>query len=305
MKKLLLTLALLGAITPRIALADEPTIVQVPAVAALATVIPFIEGFKEPQGLALDYGGDIIVCDSGAGEVLRFSKEGEKKDVLASGLKRPSQITARLNRGRPRKIPQWEWVISERDANRVIVVTNDKKVIPLGGEIMQPLGIVQTARFDLDSLYVVAPATAQVYCFDGAKYATPFGPYGGYWQLIYQMPVGEGDKTKFGLRYLTEDGSAVFVSDSIKGEVIMMSRGGRMATFASGFNNPSGMEIRGDWLYVCDEGNGGQLWKVDKSGAKTLVAEKLGRPCNVLFLDDVTALLSDRNGRILKLSWAN
>ena len=63
--------------------------------------------------------------------------------------------------------------------------------------------------------------------------------------------------------------------------------------------------MRGDWLYVCDEGNGGQLWKVDKDGNKTLIAEKLGRPRNVLFLDDQTALVSDRDGRVLKLSWSN
>ena len=83
----------------------------------------------------------------------------------------------------------------------------------------------------------------------------------------------------------------------------MATRSGRIAKFATGFADPSGLEVRGDWLYVCDEGDGGRLWKVDKNGVKTLVAERLGRPRNVLFLDDKTALVSDRDGRVLKLNW--
>lgn len=298
MKKLLLTLALLGAIAPQIARADEPMVNQAPGVAALATVTPFIEALKEPQGLALDNNGDIIVCDYVAGEVLRFSATGQKKEVLATGLKGPSQII---------KTPKYYdlsssesnpgWIVSERKANRVVGLGSGQRLVVIGDNVVEPMGLLATLPDGLFApIRVVAHTTSKIYENRGKT---------DEWKLVYAAPDEDAGAGRYGLRCLAGDGDTVFVSDEVNGDILMISRGGRMAKFASGFDDPSGLAIRGDWLYVCDEGNGGQLWKVNKNGVKILVAEKLGRPRNVLFLDDKTALVSDRDGRVLKLSWAN
>ena len=139
MKKLLLTIALVGALAPSMARAqDAPTTLKVPVPATnLASVTPFIVGLKEPQGLLRDSNGDVIVCDYGAGEVLRFSKTGANKAVLASDLKGPSQIIPVLS----------NLVISERKANRVISLSQGKKVTPVGGEIIEPMGFISQWQF--------------------------------------------------------------------------------------------------------------------------------------------------------------
>ncbi len=314
MNKLLLTMALLGAVAPSVAHAQDSLVfvkvvpVPINVIGMMATVTPFIGGLKEPQGLARDLNGDIIVCDYGAGEVLRFSKAGEKIAVLATGLKSPSQIvSAGLG----------SFFVTERKANRVIKLSGGAAE-PVGGEIIEPLGLISGLRtrgqtkvsYDSYSFFVVAHTTSKIYVseadvispYDGIGVAN-YKPVNPIWRLVYAAPDEDGDTGRYGLRCLAGDGDTVFVSDEVGGDVLMMSSGGRMAKFVSGFDDPSGMAIRGDWLYVCDEGNGGQLWKVNKNGKKTLVAEKLGRPRNVLFLDDKTALISDRDGRVLKLNW--
>ncbi len=298
---------MLGALSPSIVRAQEaPVTLEVPVPAAnLASVTPFIVGLKEPQGLLREGNNDILVCDYGAGEVLRFSATGEKKEVLATGLKGPSQI----------QMIDERIVVSERKANRVISLSSDKKVTQIGGEIIEPMGLFHGGsllsrtnrvpllgdapitgslfRTSLNGIYAVAHTTSKIYRLEQNN-----------WKLIYE-PSGEDAKEgRYGLRCLAGDGGTMFLSDEVNGEVLMVSPGGRIAKFASGFDDPSGLAVRGDWVYVCDEGNGGQLWKVSKDGAKSLVAEKLGRPRNVLFLDDKTALVSDRDGRVLKLNWA-
>ncbi len=330
MKKYLLTIALLGALAPSIARAQDAPTTVAPFAEKLATVTPFISGLKEPQGLILDSNGDVIVCDYGAGEVLRFSKAGAKQEALASGLKGPSQIVTMSVSGRtiPMKnkngeeVPETIWMVSERKANRVISIrptgmdTLPYAIEQLGSEIVEPMGLLQPpsdflrnpfpmslmaarqgriTKFPIGT-YAVAHTTSKIYRLNS------HGIGDKSWTLVYEASDEDGD-ARYGLRCLANDGSTLFVSDEVNGDVLMMSQDGRMAKFASGFDDPSGLAIRGESLYVCDEGNGGQLWKVNKNGKKTLVAEKLGRPRNVLFLDDVTALVSDRDGRVLKLNW--
>ncbi len=297
MKHLFLTLALLGAAAPQLARAqNEPiTVENVPVpmdvAGAMATVTPLIEGLKEPQDLALDNNGDILVCDNGAGQVLRFSAMGEKKEIVASDLKGPSQITFHTLYDPAANKTVREFLVSERNANRIVRLSNGR-TYPVGGEIIEPVGLLNSSNATNGGLYAVAHTTSVIYHLDKGK-----------WTPIYQAPDEDGDKGRYGLRCLASYGSSLLVSDEVSGEVSTVSPAGLLTSFASGFDDPSGLAVRGDWLYVCDEGNGGQLWKVSKNGVKTLVAQALGRPRNVLFLDDQTALVPDRNGRILKLSW--
>lgn len=291
MKHLILTLALLSA--PLVARADELVTAQAPPLLAsaaklnLANVTPFITGLKEPQGLAREGNGDIIVCDYGAGEVLRYSATGAKKAVLASELKGPSQITSFDVSDRVTRKTTAVFLISERKSNRVIALDEKLGFVVLGDNIItEPLGLTRTAS---NNIYAVAHTTSKIYRLTGDD-----------WISIYEAP---GDEGRYGFRCLATDGDTLFLTDEVKGEVLMMSSGGRVAVFASGIEDPSGLAVRGDWVYVCDESGGGRLWKLDKNGVKTLAAQNLGRPRNVLFLDDKTALVSDRDGRVLKLTW--
>lgn len=299
MKKLLLTIALLGAIAPQIARAQEGAPitqedVPVPvneAKGQIAKVTPLIEGLKEPQGLALDSNGDILVCDTGAGEVLRFSATGQKKEVVAGNLKSPSQITTRTLFDRVTNKTVVEFLVSERKANRVVRLRNGI-AYPVGSEIIEPVGLLDNSNATNGGLYAVAHTTSVIYRLDRDK-----------WTPVYQAPDQDGDKGRYGLRCLASYGTSLLVSDEVKGQVLKLSRAGELAKLTGGIDDPSGVAVRDDRVYVCDEGAGGKLWQVDQDGIKTLVAQELGRPRNVLFLNDDTALVSDRDGRVLKLTW--
>ena len=298
MKNLLLTLALLGAVAPQIARAQEgaPIVVEdvpVPtnSTEPMAKVTPLIEGLKEPQGLALDVNGDILVCDFGAGQVLRFGAKGEKKEVVASNLKGPSQIAYRTLYDRVANKTVREFLVSERGANRVVRLRNGTGY-GVGDEIVEPLGLLDNSSETNGGLYAVAHTTSVISRLEKDK-----------WTPIYAAPAEDGDKGRYGLRCLASYGSSLLVSDEVNRQILKVSRGGLVVKFTGNIDDPSGVAVRGDQVYVCDEGAGGKLWRVDQDGIKTLVAQELGRPRNVLFLDDETALVSDRNGRVLKLHW--
>ena len=309
MKYLFLSLLLAGAVAPCSVRADELVTRQAPPLIAsqakpgLATVMPYIVGLKEPQGMVLEPAGrfnsGLLVVDYGAGEVLRFNGV-EPREVVARGLKGPSQV---VYFGQ-------EIVVSERLANRVVRLDGGQ-AIPLGGEIIEPMGLVPGLQgihsgpepeqnvpageyMGDDNLYAISGSTSSIYRLEDSS----------NWKLIYQAPVVGRNRKGYGLRCLARDGDTFFVSDEVNGEILMMSRNGRMTKFASGIQAPSGLTEYEGWIYVCDQSEGGKLWKLDKNGVKTLAAQNLGRPSNVLFLYDKTALVSDRNGRVLKLNWA-
>lgn len=288
----------MGAIAPQLARAQDGapiTMEDVPVpggiAGAMAKVTPLIEGLKEPQGLALDSNGDILVCDYGAGTVLRFSATGKKKEVVASNLKSPSQIVTRTLLDRVNNKTVVEFLVSERKANRIVRLRNGT-VYPVGGEIVEPLGLLDNSSVPNGGLYAVAHTTSKIYRLDKDKW-TPF----------YQAPDEDGNKGRYGLRCLASYGNSLLVSDEVNGQILKVSRDGEIAKFTGGIDDPSGVAVRGDSVYVCDEGAGGKLWRCDGNGIKTLVAQELGRPRNVLFLKDNTALVSDRDGRVLKLNW--
>ena len=96
-------------------------------------------------------------------------RTGQKKDVLASGLKGPSQIVQTAD----------QIVITERKANRVVRLSGGK-AYPIGGEIVEPLGLIpdyyfrifsgtkppepaplRLSVYDSDSIYAVAHTTSK------------------------------------------------------------------------------------------------------------------------------------------------
>ncbi len=292
----------------------------------MATVTPFISGLKEPQGLTFDAPGNLLVCDYGSGEILKFSPDGKRSGVLATGLKGPAQIVSALWPSRLNSSPAVPPIyVTERKANRVISIDSAGKITPLGTEIPEPLGLV----FGPSGLMMVSHTTSKIYRWKNSiptlneiplmksdrisvpgnipligslfrSRQTPSVNPNGQWELVYSAPSTDG--ARYGFRWLASDGGAYFVSDEDGERVLMLTENGRVATFASGISDPSGLAIGPDGMvYVANEGDGGQLIRLNNEGEKTIVAEKLGRPRGILFLDAKTLLVSNRDGNIWKI----
>ena len=274
MQKLIL---LAGLSLATIAHADDkpstPATAPIVAKAKLATKTQWLSGLKEPQGMAF-YGQEILIADYDAGRVLRYSREGKLLGTLAQGLKSPSQIVV---------FSKNQVFVSERKANRVIQIDKAGNITPVGQAIEEPLGLVAAGR----EIFVVSHTTSKIYRFEGKKWTPIFTPT---------------ESDRYGYRCLAYDKGTLLLSDEDNGEILMLSQSGRLASWAKGIADPSGITIGADGAtYVCDEGDGGRLWRVNNIGEKTIVAEGLGRPRGVLFLDKKTILVSDRNGKVWKL----
>ncbi len=263
----------------------------------LATKTEWASGLKEPQGMALHgaFNQNVVLADYGAGKILHYSREGKLLGTLAEGLKSPSQIVVgskwiRSNLASQEMVQTPVIFVSERKANRIIAIDKDGKITPLGESIEELLGLAFGATGEL---FTIAHTTSKIYRFDGEK-----------WNLVFAAPLEDGDDKRYGYRCLAFDGGAFLMSDEVGEEVLLLTPGGRIASWAKGIGDPSGITIGYDGAtYVCDESDGGRLWRINNIGEKTLVAEGLGRPRGVLFLDAETALVSDRNGKVWKLVW--
>lgn len=274
----------------------------------MATATPFITGLGEPMGMAFSNNfsdrhpdSDIFIADYQTGEILRYGQNGKAQKPLATGLKGPTMIVKTAT----------DVYVSERNASRVLRFesTDLGYVFPpdLVGDVSQPLGLTFRAtrrhpeppgdrpsewNMHVEEIMVTSPATSQIYSF---RYS--YGPEKSTWKPIYKSPKVSGDS------YIVFDGSVIFMTDSINGEVLMVSPEGRAAPFASGIAKPSGIAMgRDGFLYVANEGEGGQLIRLNAEGEKTVVAEKLGRPCGMLFLNSKIVFVSSRDGNIWKVT---
>ncbi|MBW3637315.1 MAG: hypothetical protein KY445_12775 [Armatimonadetes bacterium] len=310
---LALTTAPVWAQTP----VEKPVtnVAPLPATLKMATATPFITGLQEAQGMAFGPNNEILVADYKAGEILRFSRDGKSLGKLATGLKGPSAIVSVGN----------QVFVSERKANRVVRFQNGKMDVVMA-DVAEPMGLVVDSSPDMvlpttparlatpTTLNVVSHTTSKIYRSDlrakipRAKSGVPiigksFNLKEKTSPLIYAAPVAEGDKERYGFRWLVRDGATFLMSDEVGERILMLTESGRTATFASGISDPSGIAIGPDkMVYVANEGDGGQLIRLDAEGEKTVIAEKLGRPRGILFLDAKTVLVSNRDGGVWKIA---
>lgn len=256
----------------------------------MATVTPFITGLKEPQGLAFNQKGELLVADYKSGEILKFSRDGKALGAFVKNLKSPALLSSF----------QDSLVLSERKGNRVLMISPAGEVLPVGGEIVEPLGVVNSP----DGIYAVAHTTSKIYKLE-ADPATAGANLKTFWVPVYAAPLEAGDEKRYGYRALVKDPDSVslFLSDEVSGQILLLTPSGFIATFASGFEDPSGLQFGPDGaLYVADEGRGGQLVRLSREGKATIVAEKLGRPRGIVFLDAKTVLVSNRDGNVWKVA---
>ncbi len=289
-----------------------PIVAPLPNAPTMAIVTPFITGLKEPQGMALDAQGNLLICDYGAGEILKFSPDGKASGKLATGLKGPSALQSV---GR-------QIFVSERKANRVVRFQNGKMDVVMA-DIPEPIGLVVDEILIQKGnpsstvatpfvLTVVSHTTSTIYRsqlatgIDQTGNPIPTEPFiatiaANQQTPFYRAPSVEG--ARYGFRWLVGDRTTFLMSDEVGERILMLSGGGRVATFASGISDPSGIAIGPDkMVYVANEGDGGQLIRLNSEGEKTVVAEKLGRPRGILFLDAKTVLVSDRDGNVWKVA---
>ena len=294
-----------------------------------ATVTPFLTGLKEPQGMALNKYGNILVCDYGAGAILRFSQEGKPMGAVSTDLKGPAQmVTFPFPPWTSIGVPPADYVtlVTLPKVNQVWVVqiqlvpSPSTSIYPLNGEIDEPVGLVDGAL----GLLAVSRSTSQIYrwkeppapiphigniplisLFRSRKRPPTRLSADGKWELFY-APKTEGERYGFG--GIVSDDEACFMSDDVGQQVLRLTdsfvEGTRLVPFATGIPKPSGLAIGPDkMIYVANEGDGGQLLRLDAQGRKSVVAEKLGRPSGVLFLDAKTVLVSNRDGNVWKVQW--
>lgn len=246
------------------------------AIQTEGTATLWASDLEEPQGIVRDIDGDILIAEYGGGRIVKFSRDGRLKRVVASGLKSPAMLV-RVGS---------TIIVSERKANRVARLHADGTLSTVGGEIAEPLGLAIVDNRPV----VVSHTTSRVWKFDGEK-----------WQLWFAAK-DDGDK-RYGYRCLAaEPNGALLMSDEIDGQLLLLTRGGRIALWSKNFSSPSGIAISPSGeVYVADEGDG-TLSRVEANGDTKIVVRGLGKPRGILFLDAKTALVTDRSGKVWRVA---
>ena len=250
-----------------------------PATKTLANVSKSVwaSGLKVPHGLARDFAGNVYVAEFGGGQIAKLSRDGKIVTRFGEGLKSPAWIARDGDR----------FLITERKGNRVLVLSPNGILTPLGQSIEEPLGVATTPQ---GRAVVISHTTSKIY--DTGLTAVSKGDL---WRNIYSAPSGMGKR--YGLRAVAidRDGS-LLVTDETDGKLVLITPAGRTATVVSGLDDPTGvaLSMRSE-IYVAEEG-AGRVSRVEADGSLSVVADGLGQPRGLMFLDPRTLLVADRQG---------
>ena len=275
-------------VAPRVNAAPVPT-----GSIKLAKVAPFITALGDPRGLGFnDYkDGSLMVADYAKGEILDFDADGKQRFLRANGLQGPTQIIA-LPGG---------FYVAETKTGRVLQA-DFRRISQVADAINDPVGIVISKGMD-STPYVVSQAGKVSHLLpldNGLKESAMAHEF--YWKTIYEPAIPNAPD---GIaRAIALDGDNILLTVPATGEVKLLTSNGRATTLVEGLGKPSCIASGDDGtIYVGDESNGGQLWRVDGNGAKSVVATGLGRPSAMAWGKPGTAYIADRDGTVWKLSF--
>lgn len=102
-----------------------------------------------------------------------------------------------------------------------------------------------------------------------------------------QFPIKVGENPESITKGFNDNYYITVMNGSVEGdaELVEMSPDGTLKVFAKGFNEPKGIAYVGEHLYFSDVT---RVWKVDKDGNTSILADKEDFPEEVLYLNDVS-----------------
>jgi sugar lactone lactonase YvrE len=253
--------------------AETPSITSnAPRLSGVTRTI-WASGLQAPHGLVLGEDSSVWATEYKSGQVAQISADGKTVRRYGQGLQGPAWI-ARVGK---------TVYVSERKANRVLKLQKNGTFAPFGPAVDEPIGLAGDAR---GNLLVVSHGNSQVVSLDAKGRATPvYAPQGG---------------KHYGYRCIVidRDGS-LLMTDETDNAVVMATRGGRVSKWVMNLNDPTGIALspRGE-VFVLEEG-AGRVARLDAYGAPTVVAEGLGKPRGLVFLNDKTLLVSDQQDGVI------
>jgi glucose/arabinose dehydrogenase len=91
----------------------------------------------------------------------------------------------------------------------------------------------------------------------------------------------------------------LFFTDETDGQLMLRTPAGRVAVWVKDLNDPTAVVVSPTGsVFVAEEG-AGRISRVNAEGTTTLVADGLGQPRDIEFLDGKTMLVSDRQGGVI------
>jgi sugar lactone lactonase YvrE len=253
--------------------AETPSITSKAPHLAGVTKQVWVRGLNAPHGLVLGEDGSVWATEYKGGQVAQVSADGKTIRRYGKDLQGPAWIT---------RIGKTVYV-SERKANRVLRLEKNGTFAPFGPTIDEPIGLAADAR---GNLLVVSHGTSNVLSLDAKGKATPvYVPSGGK-HYGYRSVI------------LDRDGSFL-MTDETDNSIVLATRGGRVSNWVTNLNDPTGIALspRGE-VFVLEEGSG-RVAMLNAFGAPTVVAEGLGKPRGIVFLNDTTFLVSDQQDGVI------
>jgi sugar lactone lactonase YvrE len=220
------------------------------------------EGLSSPVGMAYDAGGNLYVANWSAGTVMRFTPKGERR-VFASGLSGPSGLA----------------VSSKGD---VYVASYNEDLVwrftPNGDKSVFVRGLATPAGLSFDARGRLLIANRRTH------------------QLLAAHPDGRIEVAADGLQ--TPVGAAELPNgdlliSNIAGGISLVSGGQKARTINTDLSSPGpGIVATGaDAAYVVDYG-GTTVSRVDRQGARTVIADGLSSPVGLAVAPDGSLMVA-------------
>lgn len=231
-----------------------------------------VRGLNQPQGVRFDADESIVICDTGAGRVVRARRGDDAVEELATGLASPWDLVA---------MPDGGWLVAEAGRHRlwrvppdgeptVVAGTGREDLVdgPAGdGALAQPSGLAR-----LPGGYAIADAevSALRVLTDDGRLATAAG------SGLFEWGDADGDRTTARLQHplgvaAAADGT-MFVADTFNNRLRRWKDGHLTTLPAEHLAEPGGVDLLPDGRLVVADTNHHRVITVDiESGATVSV----------------------------------